>query len=90
MVQVELTWDEEDQSKVNAMKEAFSKVDTDEVGAMDHLIGSASESDEEEEEAEDRGSINKYRWSCQRSFASFHIAKLPVSDNFAEKHPNFR
>ena len=67
-MQVELTWDEEDQSKVKAMKEAFSKVDTDEVGAMDHLIGSASESDEEEEEAEDRGSINKYRWSCQRSF----------------------
>ena len=90
MVQVELTWDEEDQSKVKAMKEAFSKVDTDEVGAMDHLIGSASESDEEEEEAEDRGSINKYRWSCQRSFASFHIAKLPVSNSFAEKHPNFR
>ena len=65
---VELTWDEEDQDKMKAMKDAYSKVDDEEFGNMSHLIGSASESEEEEddnddndEESDKEDTISKYR-----------------------------
>ena len=62
---VELTWDEEDQEKMKAMKDAYSKVDDEEFGNMSHLIGSASESEEEEEdddvESDKEDTITKYR-----------------------------
>merc|ERR1719330_482219 len=64
----ELTWDEEDQDKMKAMKDAYSKVDDEEFGNMSHLIGSASESEEEEddnddndEESDKEDTISKYR-----------------------------
>jgi len=62
---VELTWDEEDQSKMKAMKDAFTKVDDDdEYNKMAHLIGSGSESDDDDDQNsddEDKGTINKYK-----------------------------
>ena len=65
---VELTWDEEDQDKMKAMKDAYSKVDDEEFGNMSHLIGSASESEEDEddnddndEESDKEDTISKYR-----------------------------
>merc|ERR1711915_869655 len=55
-----------DQSKMKAMKDAFSKVDDDDgYDKMAHLIGSASESDDDDDEKnsddEDGGTINKYK-----------------------------
>merc|ERR1712126_23933 len=47
---VELTWDEEDQDKMKAMKDAYSKVDNDDYGNMSHLIGSASESENDDDD----------------------------------------
>lgn len=50
---VELTWDEEDQDKMKAMKDAYSKVDNDDFGNMSHLIGSGSDSEDENEDDQD-------------------------------------
>ena len=68
---VELTWDETDQSRTKALKDAYSKMEEgEEMENMADLIGSASEDEEEsgeekegsDEEADnDKDTINKYR-----------------------------
>jgi len=68
---VELTWDEEDQGRAKAMKEAYSKMEEtgEEPDHMGDLIASASEDEEEsgdeqgsdEEGNNEKDTINKYR-----------------------------
>ena len=66
---MELTWDEENQDKMKAMKDAFNKVDDDDYGKMSHLIGSASESEDDNDDdvnsdnegESGKNTIDKYR-----------------------------
>jgi len=65
---VELTWDEDNQERAKAIKEAFNMEEGKEVENLGDLIGSASEDEEDEigdgsdeEASEKKGSISKYR-----------------------------
>merc|ERR1712083_816236 len=65
---VELTWDEDNQDRAKAIKEAFNMEEGEEIENLGDLIGSASEDDEDEigngsdeEASEKKGSISKYR-----------------------------
>merc|ERR1712179_156152 len=65
---VELTWDEDDQERAKAIKEAFNMEEGKEVENLGDLIGSASEDEDDEVEngsdeegSEKKGSISKYR-----------------------------
>jgi len=67
-VKVELTWDEDDQERAKAIKEAFNMEEGKEVENLGDLIGSASEDEDDEVEngsdeegSEKKGSISKYR-----------------------------
>lgn len=65
---VELTWDEDNQERAKAIKEAFNMEEGKEVDNLGDLIGSASEDEEDinenesdEEAFKEKGSISKYR-----------------------------
>ena len=65
---VELTWDEENQERANAIKDAYKMGDWEELENLGDLIASASEDEEdgdneenEEEGGKDQDAISKYR-----------------------------
>ena len=65
---VELTWDEENQERANAIKDAYKMGDWEELENLGDLIASASEDEEdgdneenEEEGGKDQDAINNYR-----------------------------
>ena len=65
---VELTWDEENQERANAIKDAYKLGDWEELENLGDLIASASEDEEdgdneenEEEGGKDQDAISKYR-----------------------------